>query len=819
MAHLGYELWHSLRSLGRQPLFTISAILTLGLAIGAATSVFSVVNGVLLKPVSYPEAGRLALVWETSVRMVAAMGVSEIPVSPALGMEWRERNRVFSQTALFQSATINLTGTDLPERVRGAWVSADMFPLLSVQPQLGRGFTAEDEAESSPPVVILSQTLWHRRFGGRRDVLGSTIRLNDKPYTVVGVMPAGFAFPRGNEYPHSERIPELTELWRPLVVSAAERQNFGNHNSGFVGRLRPGTTLEQAREDLAAIQRGFWEQREPAALNEFGVAPVFYLENMVKKSRPALLLLGGAVLLVMLIACVNVAGLLVVRTIGRRQELAIRVAMGAGTQSIFRLMVIESAILALAGGALGTVFGYWGLLLLRAVGGARIPRIEAATVDPTVLGFALLASLIAACVFAFTLSLANARIHPSEALKEGARTGAGRAQNRIRTALVIGEVAISMVLLTGAGLMMRSMMMVLSADRGFQMDHLLTMQIPLPGYHYPGTEARATFVASLLERIESLPSVTGVAVVNQLPLTGESNIHPLTILGAPRKPGEEPVAEVREVSPAYFSVFGLQMRSGRTLDSRDVATAPQAAVVSESLARRFWPAEDAVGKRFRLGERESLPWVTVVGVVADTRQASLEKEPRPQVFTPWAQRNSSTMALAVRAAGEPTALVNSIRGELARLNGYLPLIQVRTMDEVLASSVEQRRLHTVLLMAFALFALVLVATGLHGVISYTVAQRTREFGVRAAFGAKQVDLFRHVLRQGIRIGVVGLLSGAAGSLLLARFIGSFLYGVSPFDALTYVTVGALTLGITLLATAQPAFRATRVNAVDILREG
>jgi putative ABC transport system permease protein len=690
---------------------------------------------------------------------------------------------------------------------------------MGVAPILGRLFTEADEKAGRGDLIVLGERLWRNHFGARADIVGQTIRLDNEPFTVTGVLPQSFTFPRGYEISTDLRPMEHPNFWRPLLLSPSDRTNYGNHNTSAIARLKPGVTVGTAQAELAAMSAAVYRSVAPAAAGEFGVAVVGYHDNLVRNTRASLLLLGAAVFLVLLTACANVAGLLLVQAAARQREMALRASLGAAPARLIRQVFVESLLLSLAGCLAGTVLSFWGIQALRGLAGARFARLDTVSVDAASLAFSLAAAALTALLFGLAPAFFAARLNLSDQLRDGARAGSGTAHHRFRAVLVVGQVALSMTLLSAAGLLARSFYSVLQANRGFQVSRVLTMRIPLPRYNYPTAEAQRAFFDRLLTQVSALPGIESAGIINQLPLTGEGNIHAVTIEGKPAQPGEEPVAEDRYVTPGYFQTLRLPLRAGRWLGASDHGAAPRVAVINETMARRFWPGESPIGKRFRLGSRAWIPWVEVVGVIADSRQASLEKAITPQIFSPFAQAPTGDMCLAVRTGSAPERAVPAIRDVIRSIDAGQPVTQVRTLEEVLAESVSSRRLQTFVLGAFSVFALLLAAAGLYGLVAWSVAQRTREFGIRAALGARRGQVLGLVFSQGARLSLLGAALGLAAALALGRFLEGFLYGVEPGDAFTLAGVAFVLLASAGLATLVPAWRASRVEPTVALREG
>lgn len=818
MNTLWQDAKNAARVLRKRPLFTLAVAGTVALGVGAATTIFALLNGVLLRPLPYPEPGRLALVWETSERMRQMLGYREIPASPMMAQLWRERASTLESLGFFSGLSQNFAGEGEAERIRGARVTSGVFQALGVRPVLGRVISTEEEVPGQDGVIVISHRLWKSRFQQSPQVVGRRIRVDDKELAIIGVMPEGFTFPRGSEHLSESRIPEETQFWRPMALSPAEKKNLGNHSIGTIARLKPGVSAPQAAQELGALSHGLYSQVSPAAAREFQVSVNPYREQMVARSRPAILMLGAAVLLVLLIACVNVAGLLLVQSISRRREMALRAAVGAEPGRIARQVLAESVLLGLLGGAAGSLLAVWGVHAMRGLVGSRIPRVDTISVDPVVLGFAILVSLVTACLFGLAPALGAARVDLVETLKEAGRASGTAGHHRLRTALVVAEISLSMVLLCTAGLLVRSFWQLMQAERGFQVTQILTLRIPLPRYRYAEPPQRHAFFNEILRNVHNLPMVESAGLVNQLPLTGEGNIHTVRIEGSATRAAEEPIAEVRETSPGYFATLRTALKRGRWLDAGDAASGAQVAVVNETMASRYWPNQDAIGRRFKMGERAEAPWIAVVGICADARQARLDKTPHPQFYIPFERSNSTEMALAVRTRNEPELVTAAVRAEIAKLDPGQPVTQVKTLEQILDEGVADRKLQTVILIAFAAFALVLAAVGLHGVIAHAAAQRTREFGVRLALGATKGQILSAVFGQGLKIACGGVVIGLACALAAGRLLAGFLFGVRSADPATFAAVAALLLLCAAGATIIPAMRAMRIDPIRALRD-
>jgi putative ABC transport system permease protein len=787
--------------LRRSPGFTAVAGLSLALGIGANTAIFSVVNAVLLSPLPYQNADRLVMLWENDTQE----GNDRNPVAPANFVDWRKQNEVCEQLAYFtQPQGLNLTGSGEPERILGIGVSANLFPLLGIQPMLGRHFLPIDGKTNSGLEVILSHGLWQRRFGTDPAVIGKPMVLDGISFTIVAVMPPQL------------QLPEEAELWWQTLNGELATVR-GQHFLRVIGRLKPGMTRQQAQANFTTIARQL-EQQYPETNKGYGVNLLSLKDQLVGRIERALLILLGAVGFVLLIACANVANLLLVRAAARQKEVAIRAALGANRLRLMRHLLTESLLLALAGGALGLLLAVWGVDLIVALGAANIPRAENISLDLRVLSFALLLTLLAGISFGLAPAWHASQIDVHTVLKEGDRSGNGSlGRQRMRGLLVISEIALSLVLLVGAGLLLKSFWRLQAVELGFDPGKVLTMQFSLPGIRYGEREQMAAFYRQLTERVAALPGVRAVGAISRLPLAGDRSTSGLTIEGRPARAGEQLEVHYRVITPGYFRAVGIPLRAGRELTERDTESAPAVAIVNESMAGRYWPGGDATGKRIKLGPNRNGPWVSIVGVVGDARNFGLAVAPQPEVYISYLQGAQERMRLVVRTAAEPLSLVPALREAVRALDPELPFSQVTTMEQLLAKSVAERRLNLRLLSIFAVVAVALAAVGIYGVMSYTVAQRTREIGIRLALGALPADVLTLVIRQGMILAVMGVVIGLAGAFALTRLMSNLLFGVSATDPATFALIAVLLAGVALLACYLPARRATRVDPLVALR--
>ncbi|HEY6187243.1 MAG TPA: ABC transporter permease [Pyrinomonadaceae bacterium] len=802
---LWQDVHFGVRMLMKNPGFTIVAVIALALGIGANSAIFSVVNTVLLRPLPYKDPDQLVMVWEDAT----TQGFPRDTPAPANYIDWRDQNQVFEGMAAIADMSFNLTGVGEPERIEGRRVSASLFPLLGVAPQLGRAFLPEEDQPGANRVVIMSHGLWQRRFGSDVTIIGKPLNLNGESYTVVGVMPPQFQFPSRTD-----------ELWTPIAFTAQEAANRGGHYLKVVARIKPGVTLQQAQTEMNAIAVRLQQQYSNTNMG-LGAAVVPLHEQVVGDIKPALLVLLGAVGFVLLIACANVANLLLARAAVRQKEIALRAALGASRSRLIRQFLTESILLAALGGGGGLLLSLWGVKLLKTFIPENISQVKAINIDGRVLIFTLLVSLLTGVIFGLAPATQASKFNLNETLKEGGRdSAAGSRGNRIRGLLVIAEVAVSLILLIGAGLLINSFMRLRNVDPGFRADNLLTMNVILPRLKYADQTRRSAFYTELIQRIEALPGVQSAAVTNWIPLVMQGDSIGISIEGRPDPPPDQRnIVVTRVVSPHYFGTMGIEALQGRQFNEQDRADSTGVVVVSETMARKYWPGEDALGKRIKSGSSASTnPWLTVVGVVKDVRQFQLNADPKPQMYLPYAQTSFlPPRQLVVRTNVEPTSLAATVRKTVWEIDGDQPVSNISTMEEVLAESVARQRFSMLLLGIFAGVALVLAAVGLYGVMSYSVAQRTREIGIRMALGAQRSDVLRLVVGHGLKLVLIGVSIGLVAAFILTRVMSSLLFGVSATDPTTFITISMVLMSVALLASYIPARRATKVDPMIALR--
>ncbi|MBW4697200.1 MAG: ABC transporter permease [Aphanocapsa lilacina HA4352-LM1] len=795
---------YGLRMLAGSPGFTVVAVLTLAVVIGANTAIFSVVSAVLLRSLPYAEPERLVQVWET----VPRRDQMESSISVPNYLDWREQNRVFERIALYGQAAFNLSSNGRTERLVGAIVSANFFETFGTAPLLGRGFQPQEEKTADSRVAVISYGLWQRRFEASAAVLGKTVTIDSRPYTIVGVMPPGFQFPQGER-----------DIWVPFAFDTDQKR--GSHSHRAVARLKSGVNLAQASEQINIVALDLARQY-PDTNTGRGVALVPLYEELVGDVRPALLVLTGAVAAVLLIGCANVANLLLARAVVRRKEFALRVALGASRSRLVRQLLTESTLLSLFGGACGLVLAYFGVRLLVALSPADLPRAQEIAVDGTVLAFTVAVAFATAFLFGLAPALQATRIDCNEALKDGGRTATGgRSRNRLRNLLVVVEVSLALMLLVEAGLLGQSLWRLQSVEPGLNPKNVLTAGIYLPVAKYRDERQIVDFFDRLLARIRALPGVSSASGIFTLPLSGSSSDGTFIIEGRPPVgPGQEPSAGYLIVGPDYLQTMGIPLLRGRAFDERDRATSPKVALINETMAQKFWPGEDPVGRRLSIDTPRPAPesWIEIVGIAKDARTLALNKPVRPEMYFPYSQLAWPFLTLVIRTGtGDPAALGNALREQVKAMDSDQALGEVQTMEAVIAESIEQERFNALLLVLFAAVALVLSGVGLYGVIAYSVTQRTHEIGIRLALGAERGSIVRLVVGQGMAPAIAGVAIGLVAAAALGRLLSSLLFGVSAIDPPTFLGVAAVLLGVAFLACFLPARRATRVDPMVALR--
>lgn len=802
------DLRFGARMLRKNPGFTASVVLTLALGIGANTAVFSVIDAALIRPLPYPQPNRIVALY------IHDSGSDTDDLSPADFLDFQRSSSSFAHLAAYRQVPLNLSANGAPERIKGVMVTSDFFEVFAVKAFRGRTISQESERPGVTSVAVLSFGLWQRRFGGDPSLIGKTVNVDGEMRTVVGVMPREFDFPADTELWTSSRFAIIPHPLRPLEDPSALR---GVHYFSVVGRLNPNVTIAQATAETDALAKRVKQQYgndEEAT----GAVVISLRQSLVGETRAQLLILLGAVGMVLLIACVNVANIVLARGATRQQEIAIRRTLGADRITILRQLLIENMLLAICGGALGALLAYWVTIPLRRLVPGEMVAGAPITLDFRVLIFAGITTLLAAFLFGVVPGLRLSKWNPGETLKEGGRGPAGsRRALTTRRALVVSEIALATVLLIGAGLLIRSFSRLLAVSTGFQPERVLSLQLSLSRVQYPSPTQRAAFMRAALERASVLPGIESAAAISRLPLNPGNSTRSLDIEGHTRSDNDIS-PDYLVASPAYFRTMGIPLRSGRTFTERDNETAAPVVVVSQAMAEYFWPGRDPLGQHVRISDgNDKNAWSEVVGVVGDIHQHHLEGSPRPAMYVPYAQDPWPFVALVVRSKIDPASAASAVQLAIHAVNPDQPVYDVRSMNEVEALSVSSQRLQFVLLGVFAILALTLACMGIYGVMAYFVAQRTREIGVRMALGAQARDVIRMVVGEGLRMAVVGAALGLIGSIFLMRILSGLLFGVTPHDPLTFGAVAAILTCVALLACYIPARRATGLDPLVSLR--
>jgi putative ABC transport system permease protein len=804
MGTLSQDIRYAIRLLLKRPGFTAIAILALALGIGANTAIFSVVNAVLLRPLPFNESDRLVWFWEVQPKLDRA------PFSPADFLDYQAENQSFEEVSAVRPLSFNLTGGDQPERINGAVVSANFFSLLRATPAQGRAFTPEDGVAGAGRVVIVSHGFWQNRSGGDPNLIGKSLTLSGESATVVGIMPPDFKYPNRAELWVNPRqvVPEPFPTFTDNVAALR-----GSHYLWVIGRLKPGITLPGAQADIDTVVSNLQQRHN----SNHSVNLVTMHERTIGDMRPALLVLLGAVGLVLLIACANVANLMLARATARMKEIAIRTALGASRARVIRQLITESMLLAIAGGATGLLLGSLGVDLIVAVSPPGTPRLDEIGIDGQVFGFTLAVSVVTGLLFGLAPALQASKPDLNAALKEGGRSGSDASRlSGVRGILVISEVALSLVVLIGAGLLVKSFVLLQDVKPGFDPSNLLIFSISLYDRKYGVSDNRIQFAEQLIARLESLPGVRGVALANDLPIQGVDMTSYPTIEGRDAANADDRFLMGRHtVNADYFKAMGISLLKGRDFSSVDGRGAQSVTIINQTAARRIWPDEDAIGKRFKFGGENS-PWLEIIGIVADVKHNGLDAEPSLETYVPYPLLPVPYMQVAVRA-DNPTLLASAVRNGVQAIDKDQPIYDVTTIEKLLSDSVAPRRLSMVLFSLFAGVALLLAAVGIYGVMSYSVSQRTREIGIRMALGANHRDVVRMVVRQGMTLTMVGIGVGLVAAFWLARLMTSLLYGVSVTDPLTFAAISVLLAGVALTANYVPARRATKVDPMIALR--
>lgn len=805
MEPLLQDLRYGIRRLLRSPGFTIVAILSLALGIGANTAIFSVINTVLLTPLPYMNPEQLMVVWESNRQNSA----SRSPASLLNFIDWREQNQSFEQITAMRSSGLNLTEGAEPERIQAMSASPNFFTLLGAKPLLGRTFLPHEEKAGSDHVAVLSNSLWQGRFGSDRNIIGRDIKLNGEPYNVIGVMPADFQF-------------EQVSLWTPLTTDIGQLSPTAARSRRMylvLARLKPGMTLTQAQSELNTISERL-AQQYPEANTGWSTNIIPFREQVVGTIRPALFLLFAVVSFILLIACANMANLLMARAASRQKEVSIRVAVGASRVRLVRQFLTESILLAMLGGILGLALTFVGKTVLMVTLPANNPFRDQLGIDGKVLAFTLLVSLLTGVIFGLLPSLQASKPNLNETLKEGGKTSSlGSGHHRIRSVLVVTEVTLALMLLIGAGLVIRSFLRLQYVDTGFNPQNALAMQLSLPQAKYREPQVQVAFFQNLMQKVAALPNVEAVSADSNPPLGTRRNSISFFIEGQPPASLDQMLrAEGHEITPNYFRAMGIPFLAGRDFTDNDRIDAPPVVIVNQALVKRFFPNEDPIGKRIS----RSLPgqnpvWFSIIGVAGDVRHAGLAAEPGPQIYSSYYEDPVQTMSLVIRSRGNPTAVALSVRSEIQKADSEIPVFNIKSMEQMASESIAPNRITMLLLGFFAIVALILAAAGIYGIMAYSVTQRTFEVGIRMALGAQRRDIIAMIVKQGMLLTLIGLVIGFLGALAATRVLSSVLFEVSTTDLATFATALLVLTVVALVACLIPARRATRVDPVIALR--
>jgi putative ABC transport system permease protein len=804
MESLLSDVRYAVRNLLRRPGFTIIAVFTLALGIGANTAIFSAINALLLKPLDFPQLDRVVAVWDK----LPSRGVLHNEVTLANYLDWKSQTQSFEQLALYRWWSANLTGIDPPERIQGFLVTANFLDATGIKPIMGRNFLPEENQPGKDAVAIITHSLWQRRFGGDPNILNKTITINSITRTVIGVMPERFNFPKG------------AEVYAPLPMTPESMKSRGNHSYYVIGRLKPGASIAGAQAELDNVTARL-EQQFPETNTGWGATVFPIVADTVRTYDTALWIMMGAVGFVLLIACANVANLMLARASGRQKEIALRTALGASRWRIVRQLLTESVIVALIGGVVGILIGFWGIDALRAADPGEASKFAPGWyqlgINAPVLLFTLGLALVSGIVFGLAPALQASKTNLNDSLKEGGRQTSG-SSHRLRSSLVVFEFALSLVLLVGAGLLTRSFLALLKTDPGFNPDHILTMNLVLPGAKYKDDASRVAFYNELVQRVKAYPGVESAALVNYLPLGGSNSSDSYLIEGEPEPaPGQEYEGRYRVATPDYFRTMQIPIVRGRGFTEQDKAGAPPVVMVNEAFVRKHWPSQDPIGKRIRFyGPPERAHWMEIIGVVADVRH-ELDLPVTPEYYLPHAQDPWNAMVLVAKTSVEPGSLAGALRQQVWSIDKNQPVFDVKTMQEVRSASVAVYSFSSVMLGIFAFVALLLASIGIYGVMAFAVTQRTQEIGIRIALGARSADVLKLVVTHGMKLALFGMVLGLAGSWALTRFMAKLLVGVKPTDLLTFGVVSLCLLVAGFVACYLPARRATKVDPLVALR--
>ena len=801
MGSLLRDVRHALSSMSRKPGFTLAIVAALVLGIGANSAMFSVVSSVLLRPLPYDDAGRLVRLHDRK-----PPELEDFPVSPGNFTDWQKNARSFEHVAAYYGfPPLVLTGAGEPEQLDGAHVSASLFPLLGVSPAMGRAFRSDEEERGQDRVVLLSDGLWRRRFGADRAIVGRSVTISDLSYTVIGVMPREFRFPD-----------ETTEAWVPLGFTPKDRARHGSHYLTVLAKLKKGISLSQAQAEMDRIANRL-ARENPESNSGWSVEVGSWQDELAAPMRKPMIVLSAAVLFVLLIACANVTNLLLARATSRSREVAIRMTHGATRGRIVRQLLTESMVLALAGGIAGLLLAAAGVKALALIAPPSLPAIDRIAVDVPVLVFTMMVAVLTAIVFGLAPAIQSARTDLNSALQQNARGSTeGPRRNRLRKLLVVSEVGLALILLAGAGLMVRSFLALRAVDPGFDPDHVLTMNLALSRVRYPEKPQRAAFFDEATRAVSAVPGVRAASMINPLPFAGDEHYFFALEGQSTADPNRLPVASYFRAGSDYFRVMGIPLLRGRAFDARDREGAPPVAIINETLARTHFGHSDPIGKRIYLTDGKEA-WREIVGVVRDVRQQGLDTAAGPQIYDPYLQAPFFMTSMAVRTAGDPRAAESSIVSAIHRLDPGLPVTAIRTMDQVIGDSIAQRRFSMTLILVFAVVALLLAAMGIYAVMSFSVAERTQEIGIRIAIGGQRADILKLIVGQGAVLVFIGVAVGFFAALALTRLMAGLLFGVTPADWPTFTAVSLLLFAISLAATYVPARRAMKLDPMVALR--
>ena len=804
------DLRYSLRMLVKSPSFTVVAVLSIALGIGANTTVFSVINAVLLRSLPYKDPNSLVLLWgdtkaETNRRKHNQVSATDVA-------DFRSQASVFEDVATYSNWNAIMSGDGEAERVPAIQVGDGFFKIMKGKPLLGRVFTPEEQVDGKDFVIVLGYGLWQRRFGGDPSIVGKTVSLSGRPYNIVGVMDADF------EPLPSTLVSPVGQFYRPVAEAYVDADRDSRHLRA-IARLRPGVTVEQARTEASLIAQRL-EQAHPLTNKNQGADVVSVNDEIVGDIRPTLLMIFGAVIFVLLVACANVANLLLARSTVRFKEITIRSAIGAARSQLIRQLLTESMVLALLGGGLGLLLAFWGTGLVESAGSKINPMFHDIHVDMRCLAFTFGMSIVTGLIFGLVPALQISKPNLAESLKEAGRgSGPSASRNRLRNMLVVAEIAMTLVLLVCAGLLIRTVLRLRNVDTGFSARNVLAMNIGLPGTKYPKPENQIAFFKDVTERIKSLPGVKAVGTTSVLPLSDNFDGRGLAVEDHPKPPGEEITVDLYIASPGYLASMEIPLIKGRAITEQDTPDSPKVALINNTMSSQLWPNDDPLGKRIKFPGNEKNPqqWRTIVGVVKDVSQYALDKKPPMQIYLPLGQQPTSFNTIVVRTDSEPTTMISAVRREILAVDKDQAVFNVTTLEQLMGDSIAIRKLFMFLLLVFAAVALTLAAVGIYGVMSYVAAQRTHEIGIRMALGAQASDVLKLIIGNGMVLAVVGVSAGLAGSFALTRLLAGLLFGVSATDAATFLVVSIGLIMVALLACYVPARRATKVDPLVALR--